>query len=479
MRLAYKMFAASTLVILALVGVGAWSLLAVDHLVRAHRDITGQSLPALQLEVSLQESVPRLLRLEARYLVLRDRAYGDLLKERAERAAADLERLEALLRSTAEQKSYRDAVVALATYQQHVNKERALLSRGQPALALRVSEGPARSAAERFDRALTQLTEATSAEVTRAQAVVRALEHSTWTTVLVTLSVSLVGAIGATGVAAFRLTRSVRRLSAATRQVADGSFQELTVERGDEIGELTYAFNRMAKQLREVETLKQQFFSQISHEIRNPLTAIRAAAQLLTKRGQALDVKERQWVASIDDSVDRLLSLVTRILDLNRLRAGVFPLERQPVAFDKVVARALDVLGAQAEQQGLLLEETSTGANFVIMADEEGLIQVVLNLVGNAIKFTPPGGSIRVAMTDATTHLELTVRDSGPGIPAADLPRIFEPYQQAHRGRKGSGLGLAIVKELVGAHDGSIAVESEEGKGTCITVRLPKTATPS
>src|SRR6266849_7385385 len=200
MRLASKMFAASTLVILALVGVAAWSLLAVDHLVRAHRDITSQSLPALQLEVSLQEAVPRLLRLDARYLVLRDRAYGDLLRERAERAAADLERLDVLLRSTAEQKSYREAVVALATYQQHVNGERALLTRGEATRALRLSEGPARTAAERLDRALTQLTEATSAEVSRAQAVARALERSTWTTVLVTLSGSLVVAIGVTGV---------------------------------------------------------------------------------------------------------------------------------------------------------------------------------------------------------------------------------------------------------------------------------------
>jgi signal transduction histidine kinase len=98
------------------------------------------------------------------------------------------------------------------------------------------------------------------------------------------------------------------------------------------------------------------------------------------------------------------------------------------------------------------------------------------NLVGNAIKFTPEGGSVRVAVTDALTHVELTVRDTGPGIPAADLARIFEPYQQAHRGRHGSGLGLAIVKGLVEAHGGTIGLDSEEGKGTCFLVRLPKTA---
>ena len=481
MRLAFKIFGATTLVVLVLVGVAAWSLLAVDHLVRAHREITDRSLPALQLEVALQEAVPRLLRLEARYLVLRDRAYGELLKERTARTVADLGRLDNLLASPAEEKSYREAVAALATYQEHVDKERALLTKGEAARALRLSEGPARTAAETLDRALTQLTVATSAQVDRAQVTVRALEARTWTTVLGALGGSFLAAIGATGFVAFRLTRSVRQLSAATGRVADGSFREpLTVQTKDEIGDLTLAFNRMAEELREVEAHKQQFFSQISHELRNPLTAIRASAQLLLRRpADSLDAKGRHWVESIDTSVDRLLSLVTRILDLNRLRAGVFPLERQPIELDKVAARALDVLGAQAEQQGLRLETSSTGADFSITADEDALTQVILNLVGNAIKFTPQGGSVRVGVTEAAAQLELSVRDDGPGIPAADISRIFEPYQQAHRGRKGSGLGLAIVKELVSAHGGSIGVDSVEGKGTCITVRLPRAAPTS
>ena len=157
----------------------------------------------------------------------------------------------------------------------------------------------------------------------------------------------------------------------------------------------------------------------------------------------------------------------------------MFPLERQPVELDKVVARAIDVLGAQAEQYGLHLETSSTGADFSVTADEDALTQVILNLVGNALKFTPQGGSVRVGVTETPTQLELSVRDDGPGIPAADVSRIFEPYQQAHRGRKGSGLGLAIVKELVSAHGGSIGVDSVEGKGTCITVCLPRAAPAS
>ena len=481
MRLASKFFAATTLVIMALVGVAAWSLLAIDHLVRAHREITDRSLPALQIEVALQEVVPRLLRLEARYLVMRDRAYGDLLKARTERTVADLGRLDPLLASTAEMTSYREAVAALATYQELVHKERALLGTRDSARAMKISEGPARAAADRLDRALAKLTEATSAEVSRAQTAVRALESRTWTMVLAALGGGLLAAVAANGFVAFRLTRSVRQLSAATRRVADGSFAKpLIADSSDEVGDLTLAFNHMAEELREVEAHKQQFFSQISHELRNPLTAIRASAQLLLRRpADLLDAKGRHWVESIDTSVDRLLSLVTRILDLNRLRAGVFPLELRPLELDKVVARALDVLGAQAEQQRVCLESTSTGLDFVITADEDGLTQVILNLTGNAIKFTQPGGVVRVGVTDAGTHLELVVRDNGPGIPAADIHRVFEPYRQAHQGRKGSGLGLAIVKELVSAHGGTIAVESEEGQGTCMTVNLPKAAPAS
>jgi len=252
MRLASKFFAATTLVIMALVGVAAWSLLAVDHLVRAHREITDRSLPALQIEVALQEVVPRLLRLEARYLVMRDRAYGDLLKERTARTVADLGRLDPLLTSTAEMTSYREAVAALAIYQELVHKERALLGTRDSARAMKISEGPARAAADRLDRALAKLTEATSAEVSRAQIAVRALESRTWTMVLAALGGSLLAAVGANGFVAFRLTRSVRQLSAATRRVADGSFaMPLVVDSSDEVGDLTLAFNHMAEELRE------------------------------------------------------------------------------------------------------------------------------------------------------------------------------------------------------------------------------------
>jgi signal transduction histidine kinase len=476
--LASKIFLASTLIVLALVGIAGWTLLAVDRLVRAHREIISHSLPALQIEASLREAVPRLLRLEGRYLVMRDKAYSGLLAERIDQATADLERLAPLLRSPTEGGFHRQASEALAAYRQQVKAEGALLARGETARAMRLSEGPARSAAERLERALAQLTAATSSEVDRAQVAVRALETRTWPTVVLTLTMGLLAAIGTIGFVALRTTRSVRRLSEATALVANGSFTDpLPVETRDEIGDLTRSFNRMAERLREVEALKRRFFSHVTHELRNPLTAIGSATQLLQERTRdVLDAKQRHWLEVIDGSVARLLGLINQILDLNRLQAGVFPLERQSIALDKVVTHALDVLRAQAEQQGLRVEERVTGTNFTLMVDEEAITKVIVNLAGNAIKFTPRGGSVAVTVTDAGSHVELAVRDTGPGIAAEDLTRIFEPYQQAHRGRKGSGLGLAIVKELVSAHGGSVDVESWVGEGTCFTVRLPRTA---
>jgi two-component system sensor histidine kinase GlrK len=478
MRLGSKIFAASTLIILALVGVAGWSLRAVDRLVAAHREISSRSLPALQLEAALREAVPRLRRLEASYLVLRDRAYGTLLTERVDHASADLERLGPLLTSVVERQFHRQAGAALATYRQQLQLEATLLARGKTGRATGLSNGPARLAGEELEGALALLAAATSSEVERAQAAVRALEARTWSAVLVTLTTGLIGAVGTVGFVALCTTRSVRRLSEATTRVANGSFTEpLPVATRDEIGDLTRSFNLMAERLREVEALKQRFFAHITHELRNPLMAIGAASQLLHRRsGGALDAKQRHWFELIDDAVARLIGLINQILDWNRLRAGVFPLERQPIGLDKVVSSGLDLLRAQAEEQGLLLKQHATGTDFGVVADEEAMTKVIVNLVGNAIKFTPRGGSIVVVVTDAGTHVELAVRDSGPGIAPTDLARIFEPYQQAHRGRKGSGLGLAIVKELVEAHDGCVGVESCLGEGTAFTVRLPRAA---
>jgi signal transduction histidine kinase len=477
MRLASKIFFVSACAILLLGGVAAWSIVAVSRLAEVNRDIAMRAVPAIETASGLPESFRRLVRLEAKHLVLRDRAYADLWNERATRAASELDRLGTLLVTPDEITWHRRSVAAFAAYRAHVAQARVHMARGEMERAHQISERSAREAAEQAETSVIKLTAASNAALGRAQADAAALAGRTWTAVVAAFFGGLVVALAATGLVAYRMTRALRRLSGATRDLADGVFTEaLPEDRNDEIGDLGRAFNRMAVRLKEVDTLKEDFFSHISHDLRNPLTGIRGAAQLLMqgKAGGPLESRQAQMVKIIDESVDRTLGLVNQILEFTRLRARLMPLERRPVDLGKVVARALDELLPQAEEGGLALGSTTSGADFTVHGDEAGLMRVVTNLTGNAVKFTPRGGSVTVQVRDWGAEVELRVTDTGQGIPADALPRIFDPYRQAHNGRNGSGLGLAVVKGFVEAHGGRVEVESEAGRGSVFVVTLPR-----
>jgi signal transduction histidine kinase len=236
----------------------------------------------------------------------------------------------------------------------------------------------------------------------------------------------------------------------------------------------------MAERLREVDRLKEELFSHISHELRTPLTSVKEATHLLLDRVPGpLTPKQGRLVEIIATSSDRLLGLVNQVLELSRLRARALPLERRLVDMEKVVVHALEELRPQIEEKNLAVGQTTSGSDFGVQGDEDRLLRVVVNLVGNAVKFTPERGAVMVGLTDRGGEIEFMVRDTGIGIPPGELARIFDPYQQAHHGRGGSGLGLAIVKGLVEAHGGRVGVESEEGKGSSFLVCLPRDDRPS
>ncbi|MCI0546028.1 MAG: ATP-binding protein [Candidatus Rokubacteria bacterium] len=478
MRLAPKIFLASAVVILILVGVAGWSILAINRLVGVNREIVTQSLPALRHTTSLREALVSLVRLEHRALVLKDASYATLWAERANRASADFEVLRTFLVSEEEQAQQREALLAFAAYRRLVAMERELVGRNDLEGALRLAEGEARLAAERIEGALDRLLLATYSALERSHHEARALEASTWSTALAALVAGVILALAASGVIAFRMTRSLRQLSVATALLAEGRFSApVRVRARDEIGDVARSFNRMAERLREVDQLKEEFFSHISHELRTPLTSVREATHLLLERVPGpLEGKQVRLVEIIGASAERLLKLVNQILDLSRLRAHLLPLARGRVDLERLTARSLDELRPQAEEGGLTLSRVANGTDFAVWGDEDALVRVVVNLLDNAVKFTPPGGSVTVRLSDLGAEVALAVEDTGVGIPPASLVHIFDPYRQVHTRRSGSGLGLAIVKGLVEAHRGRIHVESEEGRGTRFVVRLPRGA---
>jgi signal transduction histidine kinase len=479
MRLATKIFLVSALVLVVLFVTVAWSLHTVKRLVTVNQELT-RAVPALQRQAALREAVHTLVRLETRALVLRDDSYAAAWAERAERAAGDLEALGAHLESGPERGAHARARAELADYRRHVEEERRLAGRGQFEAALRIAEGPARDAAERVDTALAASIAATEAVLAAGYSRAQALEERTWRAVATALLASVVLSLGASALLAYRMTRALGRLSTASTALAAGAWSgPLKVSGRDEIAELGRAFNRMADRLEEVDRLKEEFFSHISHDLRNPLACIRLAAEGLQERGQrAGDAKQARFAYLIDASAARMMAMVNQILDFTRLRAGAASLDRRPADVLKAATRALDELRPLSEEKRIRMDLAAEGTDFTVLGEESSLVRVVVNLLGNALHFTPAGGTVCARLIALPDALRLEIEDSGVGIPAEALPWIFEPYRQAHQTRRGTGLGLAVVKGLVEAHGGTVAVRSEVGQGTCFTVALPRTPAP-
>jgi two-component system sensor histidine kinase GlrK len=475
-RVASRLFVASSLMIVVVAAVGALSLRAVGRLVSVNANIATRALPAVRHTADVHDAVLGLTRLEARFLVLGDMRYVGVWNEQAARVKEDLDGLQAFTTSRAQRAALKQAMDAFDEYRQVVGDEQTLMARGDRAGAQRIAEARSRVVADRLDAVLDALTEATQADVASARAEAAHLEARTWAGVLLSLAAAFGLALVGTALIAHRLTRSLRALSTATAAVASGSFSDpVPVQGRDEVADLARSFNAMAAQLRELDELKESFLATVSHELRSPLTSVREAAHLLSDGVPGeLNPKQARLVAIIAESSERLLRLVNQLLELSRLRAGMLPLERHPVDLDAVVGRALDELRPQADEARVTLERERRGESLVLDGDEDRLVQVVVNLVANAIRFTPAGGRVTTRVAAAGDEIELIVEDSGVGIPAAVLPRIFEWYRQAHRGSGGSGLGLAIVRGIVEAHGGRVTVESHEGKGSRFTVLLPR-----
>ncbi|NLD42800.1 MAG: cell wall metabolism sensor histidine kinase WalK, partial [Chloroflexi bacterium] len=231
-------------------------------------------------------------------------------------------------------------------------------------------------------------------------------------------------------------------------------------------------------QVRRLETVRRDFVSNISHELRNPLASLKALVETL--RDGAIedpDAAER-FLNSAETEVDALTQMVQELLELSRIESGRVSLHPEPVTAKALLARPAERLRPQAERAGVAIETAVPPDLPLALADVERLQQVIINIVHNAIKFTPAGGRISLSAQAAGNEVVLSIRDTGAGIPAKDLPRIFERFFKTDRARSGggTGLGLAIAKHIVQAHGGRIWAESVEGRGSAFHIALPVTS---
>jgi two-component system, cell cycle sensor histidine kinase DivJ len=223
---------------------------------------------------------------------------------------------------------------------------------------------------------------------------------------------------------------------------------------------------------------KSRFLATMSHELRTPLNAIIGFSEMLTNASIPLDEPRRlEYATLINDSGRHLLSVVNGILDMSKMESGNFEIAPEPFAAAAAISNCCDLLALKAQEAGVEVKTRVAAGLPDLVADRRAFNQILINLVSNAIKFTPRGGSVAVGARCEGAMLALTVEDTGVGIGEDDLPRLGEAFFQARasydRRHDGTGLGLSIVKGLVNLHDGDMAIKSRLGEGTRVTVRLP------
>jgi two-component system OmpR family sensor kinase len=240
--------------------------------------------------------------------------------------------------------------------------------------------------------------------------------------------------------------------------------------RRDEIGRLTMVLNQTLERLEQLFHARQRFLADASHELRTPLTTIRGNIGLLRRMGTA----EPEILDDVQDELKRMTRLVDDLLLLARADSGGLPLNRLPVELDDIfleVYRQVQSIQAPVE---LNIKEVD---QVYILGDPDRLKQLILNLVDNAIKYTPPGGEVSMSLYKNDRYATVEIEDTGVGIPTEDLPRIFDRFYRVDRSRGrnpgGSGLGLSIARWIALAHDGTIDVKSVVGEGSVFTVSLP------
>ncbi len=273
---------------------------------------------------------------------------------------------------------------------------------------------------------------------------------------------------------AYTLTRTLRELTAATQALAAGELgRQVPVRSDDELGTLAAAFNQMSARLAQSVQLRRQMTANIAHDLRTPLSVIQGYTEALAE-GKLQPSPEMLQV--IHDETRHLSRLVEDLRTLSLADSGELPLLKQEIDPAELLQRLANAYRGQAQAREIDLQVQAAAGQALVQVDVERMMQVLGNLVSNALRYTPAGGAITLSMHNSPGKVELVVADSGPGISPEDLPFIFERSYRGEKARQqdgAAGLGLSIARSLVEAQGGQIRAESHPGKGAAFIVALP------
>jgi signal transduction histidine kinase len=289
---------------------------------------------------------------------------------------------------------------------------------------------------------------------------------------MILLAAIAVGGV-AFGVASVVLARRIAGpivdIEDATGRIAEGDYSvQVSAPSRDEVGRLADSINDLASRLEELEGARMRFISEVSHDLRTPLAAVKGLLANLVDDANPLDRPELELA---ERQTDRLIRLVNQLLDFARWQGGRLVIERRPVDVGAIARDAVALCAAAASHRTVGLSTEVPEHPVVLHGDGDRLQRVLLNLIDNAIKFTPLGGSVVVRVAVLESHAAITVSDTGRGMSHEELNEAFEPYRRGEGG--GTGLGLAISRAIVDAHGGKMDLDSAPGRGCRIRFTLP------
>lgn len=283
-------------------------------------------------------------------------------------------------------------------------------------------------------------------------------------------------------------TKPIQALQAGTQKVGEGYYETVPITSRDEIGDLTRAFNLMSEKLKQLDEMRMQMMSEISHEMRTPLQVIKAGCYSIihTKDSPQLTQRQRDAVGMIHQATNRINSFVNSFLDIAKMEAGLMKFNREQLDLVALLTPLVQEAQLIAQTRQINLE-FQTDDFPQLMIDKERMSQALSNLLSNALKYTPDNGRITVTLKKVTDVVgsekipkdcvRIDVQDTGVGIPETDLGKLFNKFYQAKNvplvNEKGSGLGLALVKHVSEAHNGKVSVQSKVGEGSTFTIVIP------
>jgi len=476
-------------ILLVVIVLGVYATLKLSQLNQITYSIGSIDNETIKLANRLRDVGLSLRGFEKKYIVSRDMDFYRQFSETEKYVEKDFERINILMDTTEKEKLIADVKELHSQYLSAVQEEVNLIKTGR--------DYPQEEYQDRKEELSNQITcklegitKTAKGDVNRKIETSREIGSRAFKVVTIITMVAVVMAILIAFFNARTINRPIYLLIKGTREIAKGRFDEhLTIPSPPEIKELADAFNLMCNRLKEIDEMKADIISHVSHELRTPLAVIREAVDLLLLDDASTVSMERKrkLLGIVEEECERLINSVNSILDLSRMDAGMTDYHIEKYILSPLIEGSALKIRTIAERKGINLEVDLDSSLPPANIDGGRIGQVLDNLLENALKFTPEGGRVLVAASlkdgkgsgsfhnhsKGKSFIEVSVSDTGCGIPRESSVEIFDKFKKLHSNGQGTGLGLYIARRIVNAHGGDIWVKSEQGKGSAFFFTLP------